>query len=99
MAAPEEYAEANDFLIQCPEFKTVPTPELNRYLEDAKAQIDPIAFVAATRRAHILATAHALAVSPLGRPLKLLNAKGSTGYADELARVRETVSIFRTAVL
>ena len=98
MAEPTEHAEPADFLEVCPEFRTVPTPQIKAFLLAGQPQVDPNAFQALTRHAHIQATAHALAVSPLGRPLKLVNAKGSTGYRDEFERLCN-LSTYRVAVL
>lgn len=99
MAEVTEHASVQDFLAACPEFKPLPSPSLVTYLEDCRNQVAPCAWRESTRRAHILATAHALATSPLGRPLKLQNARGGTPYGEELERLRNGVSVFRAEVL
>lgn len=87
-----EHATLSEFRIACPEFAQVTDPTIQQYLADKAAEIDPAVWGASTRRAHILLTADAIAMSPFGRQLRnVVSAKGLTPYIEEFKNLRGVV--------
>lgn len=86
-----DYISFAEFRNYFTEFRSIPDATIEFFLESAQQSVRPSVFVKYTSMASGLMAAHLLATSPFGRPLKLMNADGSTDYLVAFNQILKNV--------
>jgi hypothetical protein len=97
--AATDYMTRAEFRARFPEFTTgLGDTALDSLLLAAQQDVKPAKFLGFTNEAHGLWTAHKAAMSPFGRPLKVVDAKGESNYSKQFDTIISQMSV-KVAVL
>ena len=80
------------FLVRYPEFRTASPALVQAVLDEATGELSVSVYGAKFDTAVGIKAAHLLAISPFGRPLRLVKEDGKTVYEERLAELSGQVA-------